>query len=74
MANYGFLVVSFLVVSAVVVEVVAAAEESVEVVLEVPTVEESEVPKAFLSELQAATDKEIAKATKPNLNEQNSYN
>lgn len=57
---------SFLVVSVEVVDFVA--EVSVEVVLEVPTAEESDVPKAFLSELQAATDKEIAKAKKPNLN------
>jgi len=60
--NYGFLVVSFLVVS--VVE--AADDESVDVVLEVPTALESEVPIAFLSELQAATDKD--KAKKANLN------
>jgi len=64
-ANYIFLVVSVLVesilavVSVVVVVLVDAAES---------TAEESEVPIAFLSELQAATDKESAKAKKPNLN------
>lgn len=62
--NYGFLVVSFLVVS--VVE--DADDESVDVVPEVPTALESEVPIAFLSELQAATDKDKAKAKKANLN------
>ncbi len=57
-ANYGFLVVSVFVVS--VVEFVVEAEES--------TLEESDVPNAFLSELQAETDIDMAKAKKPNLN------
>ncbi|MGI4727390.1 MAG: hypothetical protein ACRYGB_02370 [Janthinobacterium lividum] len=43
--------------------VVVLVEEAAE-----STLEESEVPIAFLSELQAATDKEITKAKKLNLN------
>ncbi len=57
-ANYIFLVVSVL--AAVSVLVVLVAAES--------TLDESDVPIAFLSELQAATDKDITKATKLNLN------
>ncbi|MGI4804166.1 MAG: hypothetical protein ACRYFL_05305 [Janthinobacterium lividum] len=51
------------VLAAVVSVVVVLVEEAAE-----STLEESEVPIAFLSELQAATDKEITKAKKLNLN------
>jgi hypothetical protein len=66
-----FLTVSTVVV--VVLTVVSCTVESLtEVSTSVTTVEESvievSVVSPFFSELQAATDKEIAKAKKPNLN------
>ncbi|WP_457270529.1 hypothetical protein [Pedobacter sp. UYEF25] len=58
-----FIVVSFFMVSVIIVSFIDVSVD----IIDVSVVEES-VAEAFFSEVHAATDKDKAKATKPNLN------